>query len=184
MGVEKFRNKRHFMGPAVFQGSLTVNGRMDVSTTAVFSGTTDLSGATRLGGAVTASGGLTVSGSFLVTAAGSYSAKQTFNGVIAINTVPALKSSSAAAQFAGRTTVGCGDATAVISTTAVKSNSIILLTPIPKAALPAIQASGSIPSGLCVNTITEGGFFVVGWIGGVGLTNIQTDVAWMIAAQG
>lgn len=166
MGVEKFRNKRVFKGPATFAGSVTVSGRLDAS------------------GVVALAGGVTASGSFLVTAPGTYSAKQTFNAVVAVNTVPALRAGSAANQFAGRTTVGCGDATAVISTTAVKSNSIILLTPIPKAALPAIQASGSIPSGLCVNTITEGGFFVVGWIGGVGLTNIQTDVAWMIAAQG
>lgn len=94
-----------------------------------------------------------------------------------------MRANSRSNQSAGITALASGTASVVISTCAVRSNSIIMLTPVLRGGIgAAVQASGSVPSCLVVNTITHGGFFAAGWAGGVGYGD-TTDIAWVIVLQ-
>ena len=166
MGFEKFRRPTKFLGGASFTGSVGLAGTVSMTGSAAAS-PQSMSGPWNFQNAVTVGGKLTV------------------------NTVPAVKANSWTTTsaggnpnaFAGLTTVGCGVASVVVSNTVVKSNSIIQVTPIARSALSAQQASGQISGMLAVTTITEGGFFTVGWLGGVGHLNSSIDAAWVIILQ-
>ena len=94
-----------------------------------------------------------------------------------------MRANSRANQSAGITSLASGTASVVISTSAVRSNSIIMLTSILRGAIgAAVQASGAIAGCLAVGTITHGGFFTADWSGGAGYGD-TTDVAWVIILQ-
>jgi hypothetical protein len=88
-----------------------------------------------------------------------------------------LDANSYANQSAGITALASGTASIVISTSAVRSNSIIMLTSILRGAAVVGSAFS-----LHVNTITHGGFFSAGWNGG-GAYGATTDIAWVILLQ-
>lgn len=84
------------------------------------------------------------------------------------------KSNSSANQFAGRTTLGSGGATVTVSTTMVKSDSIILL---------GAQANSAVNSAtgksIEVKTIVDSSYFVLGTADGVAMAR-DTNVAWIL----
>jgi hypothetical protein len=82
---------------------------------------------------------------------------------------------SAANRFAGRTTLSSGSATAVVSTTAVRSDSLILFGILGNANL----GSGTAIRGIEVKTISPGGFFVFGTQDGVAIPR-DTIIHWLI----
>ncbi len=186
MGLEKHRKKQ------VFKDGITVAG------SANFAQRVDFAGQVNFTGSFTASIPLSLSqldvagranftGSF--TASAPMSVGQIgIAGKMTVSSVPAMKSSSAANQFAGLTSLASGAATVVISTSAVKSNAIIMLTPVIRGAIPTaaiLQSSGSLPHCLMVNTVAEttsGGFFTAGWLSGIGY-GATMDVAWTITLQ-
>lgn len=84
------------------------------------------------------------------------------------------RAASAANQWAGRTTLSSGSATVTISTTIVKSDSLIF---------PAVQAATNQASGVSrsieVKTISPGNFFTLGWSDGNAIAR-DTTIMWMI----
>jgi hypothetical protein len=121
-------------------------------------------------GSVLVTGSLQVDGPIIANSGFNFQGQQT------------IKSTSAAAQFAGMATINSGAATVVISTTAVHSNSLIF-TGAPKlsGATAAVTTSLGITS---VVTITDGGFFVLGWANGGNVAGQTVDVPWMIVLAG
>lgn len=73
------------------------------------------------------------------------------------------RATSAANQFAGRTTIASGTATVVISTSIVNSDSLIFL---------GLEGNANVASGtgktLEVKTISSGGYFTLGTQDGIG----------------
>jgi hypothetical protein len=166
VGIEKHRKKAIFKDGATFTGSVGFAGVVSFTGSAAGS-VQSLTGAQNIQAPVTIGGKLTV------------------------NSVPVFKGNSWTSTsgtnvnaFAGITAVGCGVASVVVSCSVVKSNAIIQVTPILLGSLSAAQASGSIPSQLGVLSITEGGSFTVGWLGGVGQLNTPANAAWQITLQG
>ena len=190
-GSANFAQQVDFAGLANFTGSLTATvpfslKAINASGLATFTGCVAGSAPVSLTGAVNLAG-LTVVGSFVATAQASVG-QLNVSGRLTVNSVPAFKTTSAIGQFAGLTSLASGAATVVISTSAVKSNAIIMLTPIMRGAIPTaavLQSSGSLPHSLMVNTVTEttsGGFFTAGWLSGIGY-GATMDVAWTITLQ-
>lgn len=108
----------------------------------------------------------------------------TFNAPTRINTPVIAPAGSANTQMWGFTRLNSGSTSVPVSTSVVKSNALILLgAPILAGAAAAAQASGVIPSGLCVGTITDGSFFTIAWLGS-GISYAQNvDVPWQITLQ-
>jgi hypothetical protein len=77
--------------------------------------------------------------------------------------------------FAGRTTISAGSLQQVISTTAVESDSIILLT-----AHTSVASNGF--GSVCVKSITDGTSFTVGFTGNLAATG-DIAVMWRIIGQ-
>ncbi len=90
---------------------------------------------------------------------------------------PTTKASSAAGQWAGRTTVPSGSATATVSTTVVNSDSIILLGQVGNANV----ASGTAIRPFEVKTISPGGYFTLGTQDGqIVAGGRDTIVPWIV----
>ena len=106
----------------------------------------------------------------------------TMDGTLRVNT-PTRATAAGSGGFAGYTRLGSGAASIVISTTSVKSNSLIMLgMPHVKGAAPAAQASGVIPGLLAVTTISHGGYFTMAWMGGISYAQ-DVDIPWQIVDQ-
>lgn len=86
----------------------------------------------------------------------------------------ASKANSASGQWAGRTTLGSGATTVVISTTAVRSNCIVNY---------GIQASTIAASGvgkpIQVVSLSHGNYFAFGTADGIGIQQ-STTIMWQI----
>lgn len=91
---------------------------------------------------------------------------------------PHTKTNSAAQQFAGRTTIASGSATAVVSTTAVKSDSVIQM---------SFEGNANVASGTnrCfeVKTISDSARFVIGTQDGEAVPR-DTIAMWQIWRKG
>ena len=173
MGLDKFRRKVVFKDGFASVGSVGVSGLLNVNTTATF------------GGPVVSSGGMTIAGSLVVTAPVSFGGAISLNAALTVNTPNVVKASSASNQFFGRTQINSAASTAVISTTAVKSNSCIFLTPILLGAMPTgQQASGTIWGTFLVSTITDGSFFGIAATGGVNIASPAIEICWEIRLAG
>lgn len=85
-----------------------------------------------------------------------------------------VKANSASNQFAGQTTLGSGQATVTMSTTAVNSDSLVFLQQMHVTA----QASG-VARTMAVRSINPGNAFVVGWSDGAAQA-FDTTVMWEI----
>jgi len=100
---------------------------------------------------------------------------------------PTTRAQSAAGQWAGRTTVPSGSATAVVSTTVVNSDSIILLGQVGNAAVgsTAPGSATSVPP-FEVKTISPGGYFTVGTMNGQALATPARDTIlhWVVFKTG
>lgn len=121
-------------------------------------------------GTVSIAGSLQVDGPIIANSGFNFQGQQT------------IKSTSAAAQFAGMATINSGAATVVISTTAVHSNSLIFVGP-PK--LSGAVVAGTTSLGLTsVVTLIDGGFFAIGWANGGNVAGQTVDVPWMILLAG
>jgi len=80
------------------------------------------------------------------------------------------KAQSASNQFAGRTTLASGSATVTVSTTSVKSDSIIF---------HALQAATVSSGAICVRSINPGVAFSFGWTDG-GARAFDSTIMWRI----
>jgi hypothetical protein len=90
----------------------------------------------------------------------------------------ALRANSGPGQFAGITAVASNATTVTISTTAVKSDSLIFLT----AQALTNQASGS-STPLEVRSIVHGSYFIVGNAGGEAIAARTSNIFWMIVQK-
>lgn len=88
------------------------------------------------------------------------------------------RANSSPSQFAGVTQLASNAATVTVSTTAVKSNSMILLT---QQALTN-QTSGQ-STAIEVRTIVDGSYFILGNAGGETISNRATNIHWMIVQR-
>ena len=88
-----------------------------------------------------------------------------------------LKTTSANIPYApfGICRVGCGVATAVVSTTLVKSDSWFSLTPIFRGVLNTNSCGVMV-----VNSISEGVSFAIGWNMGTSVPGIPVDICWEV----
>lgn len=84
---------------------------------------------------------------------------------------------SASNQMAGFVTVNSGSATATVSTQAVKSHSLILMTVVNQNS--GIAASSAFWPGMEVKSIVHGAYFTIGWSGGSAQAR-QARVHWFI----
>ena len=131
-------------------------------------------------------GSLTVAGSVSVAGRLDVAGAVRLAGATTVSTPFVMPSSHGTAPFFGVVQVGCSVATAVVSTTVIRSLSSspwIGLTSYIKGALPAMQASGSVLGAMQVTSIDYGGSFTVGWAGGKSVSAIITDVFWEIRLQ-
>lgn len=87
-----------------------------------------------------------------------------------------VATTSASNQFAGRTNITSASATVVISTSIVKSDSIVFL----GFQLPSNEAVTTSLGPLCVKTISDGGYFTVGWANGGNVAAAQVAVLWKV----
>ena len=123
-----------------------------------------------------------VAGTLLVVGSAGFQQQVTMDGQVRVNT-PGLVSAPGSGGFAGYTRLGSAQTSVVISTTAVKSNSLIMIGAlIVKGTAPGAQASGSIPGPIIVSTISHGGYFTFAWMGGVGFGE-NVDIPWKITDQ-
>jgi|SRR3989304_3104065 len=85
-----------------------------------------------------------------------------------------VKTNSAANQFSGITTLGSGGATVTVSTTAVKSNSLIL---------HSVRGTSNVNSAtgktIEVKSIVDGSYFSFGTADGVAMAR-DTSIHWML----
>ncbi len=84
------------------------------------------------------------------------------------------KANSAANQFSGITVLGSGGATVTVSTTAVKSNSIILFGAQAPAAVNSLTGRP-----IEVKTIVDSSYFVIGTADGVAMAR-NTNIGWLL----
>jgi len=139
-----------------------ISGYLNVNSTAVFSGP------------------VTFAGSVGFTGLG----RVTLSKPMVVNTPMLVAAGSAANQFHGFSAIASGAGSVVISTTAVKSNSLIYLTPILTGPIEAMQGSGFILGPLCVSSISEGKTFTISWMGTpLSYAGPQVNVAWKIELQ-
>lgn len=89
-----------------------------------------------------------------------------------------VRANSSSNQFVGATVLGSGIATVVVSTTAVKSNSIIFLTT-QALTNPASGAGRPIE----IKTIVDGSYFVIGNADGYGILSRASTIFWMIVQR-
>ena len=87
---------------------------------------------------------------------------------------PLTKANSAPGQWAGRTTLTSGTATITVSTTQVKSNSLIFL---GAQAPAAVNSATGKP--IEVKTMIDSSYFVLGTADGVGMGR-DTVISWML----
>lgn len=160
----KSRMKHVFKGPVTVAGSMAVNAPLDVNSSANFLGTEVHSGVITAQGSINFAGGL-----------------KTFNAQTRVNTPRLAPAGSANNQWFGRTSIASNAISVVVSTTAIKSNSVVFLTPILTDIAPTgQQASGTIYGALCVSTIRDGAFFTIALLGGVASGSAVFDAAWEI----
>jgi hypothetical protein len=94
---------------------------------------------------------------------------------ILLRTPMTTRAASGPGQFSGNTAVASNATTVTISTTAVRSDSLIFLT----AQALTNQASGSSTT-LEVRTIVDGSYFIVGNAGGEAIAARTSNIFWMI----
>lgn len=131
----------------------------------------------------TVTGSVSFRGRTDITTAAIFAGPMTVNAVMTVNTIATFKASSDVAQFAGKTTVGCGAATFTASTTAVKSNSLIFYS-LDSRGQGNLAASTSLGF-FTTRTIADSLWFTAGWsTGNNAIPNNQVDVSWFIINQG
>ena len=86
-----------------------------------------------------------------------------------------IEASSASDQFAGITALVSGTATVTVSTTEVRSDSLIL----HSVRNNTDQTSGDITRAMRVSTISPGNFFTFGWNDGVASIG-TTSIMWVM----
>ena len=84
------------------------------------------------------------------------------------------KANSANNQFSGITVLGSGSATVTVSTTAVKSNSIILMGAQANAAVNSLTGRS-----IEVKSIVDSSYFVLGTVDGVSMAR-DTNIGWLL----
>ena len=98
---------------------------------------------------------------------------------ILLRTPITTRAASGPGQFAGSTQLASNAATVTISTTAVRSDSLIF---VQNQALTN-QSSG-VAAPLEVKTIVDGSYFIVGNADGIAIANRATNIFWMIVQTG
>ena len=86
-----------------------------------------------------------------------------------------IRANSAVNQFAGSTTLGSGSATVTVSTTSIRSNSLIFL-----GAHSLTDQSSGVAAAIEVRTIVDKSHFILGNSDGIADAR-ETTIFWMIA---